>query len=99
MGDNKDSDFESNVSEVRLIRRTFDNMKTAIKSWGKYVPWPVVQVLLASGVEASIDVKEKEGSIFFSDIASFTTMVESMPPERSLMLLSRYFNDMSSVID
>ncbi len=23
--------------------------KTAIRSWGKYVPWPVVQILLAAG--------------------------------------------------
>jgi adenylate cyclase len=37
--------------------------------------------------------------MFFSDIASFTTIVESMPPESSLLLLSRYFNDMSKVID
>lgn len=33
--------------------------------------------------------------MFFSDIASFTTIVEKLPPERSLVLLSRYFNDMS----
>jgi len=87
------------TTEVRLIRSTFENMKKAIKSWGKYVPWPVVQKLLRANVEAEIDVREMEVTIFFSDIASFTTIVESMTPERSLQLLSRYFNDMSRVID
>jgi len=38
-------------------------------------------------------------TILFSDIASFTTIVENMEPESSLLLLSRYFNDMSKVVD
>jgi class 3 adenylate cyclase len=87
------------VSEVRLIRKTFENMKKAIKSWGKYVPWPVVQMLLYNNVKAGLEVAEKEVTVFFSDIASFTTIVESLPPESSLLLLSRYFHDMSRVID
>jgi adenylate cyclase len=87
------------TSEVRLIRRTFENMKKAIKSWGKYVPWPVVQLLLRANVEANLEVNELEVTVFFSDIASFTTIVEGIPPESSLLLLSRYFNDMSKIID
>jgi len=74
-------------------------MKKAIKSWGKYVPWPVVQILLRANVEANLQVNEVEVTIFFSDIASFTTIVESLPPESSLLLLSRYFNDMTKIID
>merc|ERR1739844_828937 len=74
-------------------------MKKAIRSWGKYVPWPVVTLLLRSGVDAKPGVKETEVTIFFSDIAGFTTIVESIKPESSLLLLSRYFNDMSKVID
>jgi adenylate cyclase len=91
--------MEQGTSEVRLIRRTFENMKKAIKSWGKYVPWPVVQLLLRANVEANLEVNEVEVTIYFSDIQSFTTIVESMNPESSLLLLSRYFNDMSKVID
>ena len=34
-------------------------------------------------------------TIFFSDIASFTTIVESLPPKSSLLLLSRYFQEPS----
>lgn len=95
----EDTIIEEGTSEVRLIRRTFENMKKAIKSWGKYVPWPVVQLLLRANIEANLEVTELEVTIFFSDIASFTSIVESMEPEQSLLLLSRYFNDMSKVID
>eukprot|EP00927_Polykrikos_kofoidii_P074555 TRINITY_DN7055_c0_g1_i5.p1 TRINITY_DN7055_c0_g1~~TRINITY_DN7055_c0_g1_i5.p1 ORF type:complete len:304 (-),score=62.57 TRINITY_DN7055_c0_g1_i5:76-987(-) len=74
-------------------------MKKAIKSWGKYVPWPVVQALLNAGRDAANGVEELEVTVFFSDIAGFTTIVESIAPESSLLLLSRYFNTMSKVMD
>jgi class 3 adenylate cyclase len=87
------------TEEIRVIQKIFENMKTAIKSWGKYVPWPVVQLLLQAGVDAEPNVAEKEVTLFFSDIAGFTGIVETMPPERSMVLLTKYFNDMSKVID
>eukprot|EP00929_Paragymnodinium_shiwhaense_P039304 TRINITY_DN20667_c0_g2_i1.p1 TRINITY_DN20667_c0_g2~~TRINITY_DN20667_c0_g2_i1.p1 ORF type:complete len:1074 (+),score=206.55 TRINITY_DN20667_c0_g2_i1:143-3364(+) len=87
------------VSEVRLMRRTFENMKKAITSWGKYVPWPVVHQLLRAKVSPTLQVDEIPVTMFWSDIASFTTIVESMTPAQSLVLLSRYFNDMSQIID
>jgi len=98
-GAEEDASSGQGTSEIRLIRKTFENMKKAIKSWGKYVPWRVVQVMLQRDAEVNMEVKEMEVSIFFSDIASFTTIVESLPPERSLLLLSRYFHDMSKIID
>eukprot|EP00444_Apocalathium_aciculiferum_P016083 CAMPEP_0183452840 /NCGR_PEP_ID=MMETSP0370-20130417/119174_1 /TAXON_ID=268820 /ORGANISM="Peridinium aciculiferum, Strain PAER-2" /LENGTH=413 /DNA_ID=CAMNT_0025644169 /DNA_START=45 /DNA_END=1286 /DNA_ORIENTATION=+ len=91
--------MEKSCAEIRMINRIFNNMKKAIKSWGKYVPWPVVQILLRAGVDAEPGMKTKEVTIFFSDIAGFTTIVEHLDPEQSLLLLSRYFNDMSKVID
>jgi len=87
------------ICEVRLIRSKFENMKTALRSWGKYVPWPVVQLLLRTNSEAALQVAEKEVTIFFSDIVSFTSIVEALRPEETLLLLSRYFNDMSKIVD
>eukprot|EP00927_Polykrikos_kofoidii_P074554 TRINITY_DN7055_c0_g1_i4.p1 TRINITY_DN7055_c0_g1~~TRINITY_DN7055_c0_g1_i4.p1 ORF type:complete len:1180 (-),score=200.87 TRINITY_DN7055_c0_g1_i4:76-3615(-) len=91
--------WKKGTSEIQVIRKTFDNMKKAIKSWGKYVPWPVVQALLNAGRDAANGVEELEVTVFFSDIAGFTTIVESIAPESSLLLLSRYFNTMSKVMD
>lgn len=95
----KDPDLDQGTSEIKHIRRTFDHMKKAILSWGKYVPWPVVQLMFKGNIEAELRVVEHEVTMFFSDIASFTTIVERIQPEQSLLLLSRYFNDMSKVID
>lgn len=87
------------TDEIRRIKNTFEKMKMALKSWGKYVPWPVVQMLLRANVEAEMRVEPIEVSMYFSDIAGFTTIVESLKPEQSLMLLNRYFNDMTRIID
>lgn len=92
------SDLSAKTSEIRLMRESFESMKKGIKSWGKYVPWPVVQLLLRKDISAT-DLTEREVTIFFSDIASFTTIVESLPPASCLLLLSRYFYDMSQLID
>eukprot|EP00929_Paragymnodinium_shiwhaense_P083962 TRINITY_DN44875_c0_g1_i1.p1 TRINITY_DN44875_c0_g1~~TRINITY_DN44875_c0_g1_i1.p1 ORF type:complete len:1072 (+),score=226.13 TRINITY_DN44875_c0_g1_i1:47-3262(+) len=87
------------IGEIRFLQRSFETMKRAIKSWGKYVPWPVVHLMLRENVAARLEVKEQEVTMFFSDIVSFTSIVEGLPPERSLLLLSRYFHDMSLIID
>jgi len=99
VGSEEEAGGEPETSEVLLIRRTFDNMKKAVRSWGKYVPLPVVQLLLRDGEEAKLEVRERKVTMFFSDIANFTTIVESIEPAACLVLLSRYFNDMSKVID
>jgi len=93
----KDSD--DGTSEIKHIRKTFEHMKKAIASWGKYVPWPVVQLMIRQNIEAELNVEEHEVTIFFSDIASFTSIVERIAPEQSLLLLSKYFNEMSNVTD
>jgi len=91
--------YEQCAAEIRLIQTTFDGMKNAMKSWGKYVPWQVVQRLLQNGVKADIFVEELEVTLFFSDIASFTTIVEAMDPVDAMVLLSQYFSEMSKVIE
>eukprot|EP00913_Durusdinium_trenchii_P028135 g26379.t1 len=71
---NADDENQPATSEIRLLRRRFNGMKTAIRSWGKYVPWPVVQLMMRKDAEANIEVSERQVTMFFSDIASFTTI-------------------------
>jgi adenylate cyclase len=99
VSENKETDVDLGTSEIKHIRKTFEHMRKAILSWGKYVPWPVVQLMIRQNIEAELSVKEHEVTIFFSDIASFTSIVERIAPEESLLLLSKYFNEMSNVTD
>lgn len=93
------SEAEQGAAEVQLIQHIFDKTKVAIRSWGRYVPWPVVQNLLVAGVAVQTQLEEREVSLFFSDMAGFTSIVEQLVPEQTLVLLSRYFNDMSKIIE
>lgn len=92
-------EVEQGAEEVQLIQHIFNKTKVAIISWGRYVPWPVVQNLLAAGTQVKPQLEEREVSLFFSDMAGFTSIVEQLVPEQTLVLLSRYFNDMSKIIE
>jgi len=73
-------------------------MKHAMNSFGRYVPMKVVRVLVTRGEEAKLGVYPREVTIFFSDIANFTTIAEELEPQELLLLLSEYFQVMANMI-
>lgn len=88
----------SNVYEIRKIHRSFQRLKGAVQSFAKFVPREVVLSALDTGEEASLGVTSREITIFFSDIAGWTSISESLSPEKLLELLSEYFAGMSTII-
>ena len=55
--------------------------------------------MLSEGKEAMLGVEPREVTIFFSDIAGFTTIAESLDPNDLLSLLSEYFTAMAAIIE
>ena len=88
----------SDVKEIRNIQQTFLRMKYGLGSFAKYVPYEVVRGMMNKGEEAVLGVAPREITIFFSDIAGFTTICEKMKPNELLILLSDYFASMSALI-
>ena len=88
----------SEVNEIRSIQVSFLKMKYGLGSFAKYVPYEVVRQMMSKGEEAVLGVTPKEVTIFFSDIAGFTTICEAMKPNELLVLLSDYFAAMSAII-
>jgi len=88
----------SKVTEIRNIQMSFIKMKYGLSSFAKYVPYEVVRGMMSKGEEAVLGVNPKEVTIFFSDIAGFTSICESMQPNKLLALLSDYFAAMSAII-
>ena len=70
----------ADVHEIKEIQVSFLKMKGGLRSFAKYVPSDVVSTLVRGGNEAVLGVDPKTISIFFSDIANFTTICESMQP-------------------
>ena len=84
--------------EVELIQDSFRRMKAGVLSFSKYVPTQVVRGLLRMGAGARLGVSRRMISIYFSDIAGFTSICEGMAPSELLVVLSEYFQAMSEII-
>ncbi|KAJ3167492.1 hypothetical protein HDU87_001513 [Geranomyces variabilis] len=88
----------SSVREVRNLENGFEQMVLGLRSFEKFVPSAVVKTLLKNSVEADLEVHRREISIFFSDIADFTMIAESMKPKNLILLLAEYLTEMSNII-
>lgn len=84
--------------EIQYIQQAFYKMKNAINSFSKYVPREIVLNMTLHKKMAKLGVRPRQITIFFSDIAGFTTICESLAPNEILMMLSEYFSAMSKVI-
>ena len=62
------------------------------------MPREVVRYLVLKGEDARINMNVRELTFFFSDIASFTTICESLGAKQLYLLLSSYFEEMSKII-
>ena len=93
-----DVDIHSRISEVASMKTAVDNMKSGLRSFQKYVPSELVAELIKLRKEAVLGVEKRELSVFFSDIAGFTTISESLPPERLARNMGAYFEGMTSAL-
>jgi adenylate cyclase len=90
--------IHSNIKEIYLMDSSIADMKTALRSFTKYVPKDIVKKLIQEGKELALGGEKKEVAIMFSDIAQFTTIAEKMPTEILLPLLEGYFDLLSKII-
>jgi len=86
------------IREVNDMQGSFESMKNGLKSFKRYVPADLVASLVKGGHEANVGGEKRELTIFFSDIAKFTTISESMTPEALVADLCEYFNVISKTI-
>ncbi len=95
-----DSDIEihSRIEEVVQMKNSLDNMKKGLRSFKRYVPSDLVSELIKLGKEASLGAENRPLTALFSDIESFTSISESMPPERLSECLGIYFEGMTRAI-
>jgi adenylate cyclase len=66
--------------------------------FGSYVSPAVVQQLIEHPESLKLSGEKKELSVYFSDLAGFTDMSETMAPEQLLALMNRYLSEMSEFI-
>lgn len=89
---------KSNIKEIFLIDSSIAAMRRALRSFACYVPKEVVKDLFRKGEEINLGGEKKEITIFFSDIAGFTTIAEALSIDVLIPLLTEYFDAMTKII-
>jgi adenylate cyclase len=86
------------VLEVDRLAVASEEMKAGLRSFRKYVPADLVRALLGSGQEARLGGERRVLTVFFSDIADFTAITESMPGEELVAHLGEYLGALSEEV-
>jgi adenylate cyclase len=88
----------SRIREIVQMKTSLENMKKGLRSFKRYVPADLVSELIHLRREAALGAEKKTITVLFSDIAGFTTISESMPPEKLAESLAVYFEGMTRAI-
>jgi len=90
--------IQSHVREIQQMTEAVISMKSGLNSFRKYVPAELVRQLIKSGEGAKLGGQEREMTIFFSDIAGFTSISEGFQPQKLMEHLSEYLQELTEVI-
>jgi adenylate cyclase len=96
--DDDSPEIDSRITEIRELAASMATMKTAIRTFGQYVPKALVEQLIRSGNVQGLGGERRELSILFTDVANFTDLSEQMSPEDLTRKTSRYFQELGEII-
>lgn len=88
----------SKIREVSLLIDANNKVKSNLRSFGKYLPVELVRQLIETGSEAKLGGVKADLTLFFSDIADFTSVSEEMPPEVLVAHLGEYLSQLSDIL-
>ena len=91
-------EVDSSIQEIHMMNDALLKAVSGLKSFRKYVPADLVRQLIKTGQEVEIGGESKALTIFFSDIANFTTISETLPAEDLMLHLSEYLDQLSHII-
>ena len=88
-------DFLHSVLEYSEDQRNkLENLSAKL---GKYIPPQIHESLFSGRYDAEIATRRKKLTIFFSDIANFTSTSEGLQPEDLTTYLNQYFSEMTTI--
>lgn len=90
--------IHTHIQEISFLADAIDEMRSGLRSFQKYVPADLVRILVKKGMGDHIGGSKKDITIFFSDIKSFTTIAEKIPPEEMMQHLCDYFDAVTNII-
>lgn len=91
-------EIKSPIHEVQLLSDSIVSMRRSLQTFQKYVPNELVRQVIQTGEVARLGGDKRELTIFFSDVADFTTISEQIPPEDLMLQLSEYLGTLATEI-
>jgi adenylate cyclase len=92
------SRVESPFRDVNDLLQNVERAKTSLRALGKYVPVGLVRELFEANREPMLGGRMLDVSLMFTDIKDFTTLAETLPPDRLARLLGHYLGTMTAAI-
>lgn len=89
---------KSRFIEIDAMNHTILSAKDGLENFQKYVPADIVRQLIQTDQQAKLGGEAKELTLFFSDIAGFTSISETLSPQELLIHLSEYLDELSRII-
>jgi class 3 adenylate cyclase len=77
------------IESVRLFRKVSRQLDIIRDVFGKYVPESVAEAIVAG--EGVLKPVQTTATVLYSDLESFTSITEGMPPEQVFQMLNEYF--------
>ena len=90
--------IKSYIREIQVMSNAIAAMKSGLQAFRRYVPAELVRQLIATGEEASLGGHKRALTVFFSDIAGFTSIAEGLAPEELMLHLSEYFDELTQIL-
>lgn len=88
----------SNITEIDLVNRSLMSSVDALKAFRRYLPAELVRQLVEQGKGGELGGEKYELTIFFSDIANFTSTTERLDAQQLMLQLSEYFDEVTKLI-
>ena len=74
-----------------------DQLEEISHQIGKYIPPQIHEAIFSGKYDTQIKTRRKKLTIFFSDIANFTSTSEGLQPEDLTKYLNEYFSEMTTI--
>lgn len=90
--------MQSAVREIDTLIGSVSSMKGTLREISKFVPKALVKDILGDERDVTVGGEKRHISLLFTDVKDFTPISESMPPEELMTNMSKYFEELVSVI-
>jgi class 3 adenylate cyclase/CHASE2 domain-containing sensor protein len=84
--------------ESRELAEQMKEEATVRTNLARYLSPQIVDQIIENKVELDLGGDRKVVTALFSDIRGFTTLSETMPPDRLVAILNEYFSEMAQII-